>query len=290
MKQPSASEVIDSIQKWAKRSGVEVQVHRGATTRGRPWSGGLRGCVEHHWAGVGDGGLSWMAALDGSYPYCNAAIRKDGTIVILSALSAWGSGVGGPWPAAGVPKDQGHLYLWQNEFESWGREQDFTDEQWRAQAAIDCAIREVAGSEAFPSFARLINHKGWTDGGPEMGLDYYLPTRGRKNDTLYGIERFRVNAQELWDLYVSPPKPVVRVQDVQPGAFNDSVKLVKQALIAEGLLVRTPLVSKHFGSRMQRAYRSWQKTLGYGQLEATGVPDKSSLRRLGRKHGWRTED
>lgn len=290
MNKPAPGEVIEAIKKWAVRADVPVVVHRGAHTRGRPWSGGIRGCVEHHWAGVGDGGLEWMAALDGAYPYCNAAIRRDGTIVILSALSAWGSGVGGPFDAAGVPKDQGHLFMWQNEFESWGREKDFTDEMWKAQAAIDCAIREVAGEEAFPSFKRLINHKGWTDGGSELGLDYYLPSYGRKNDTLYNIDEFRVNAQELWDLYVAPPKPVVRVQDVQPGSRNASVKLVKQALVAEGLLTKTPVTTGHFGQRMQKAFRSWQKVLGYGELEATGVPDRRSLRKLGKKHGWKTED
>lgn len=290
MNQPTAEQVIACIQKWATRAGVPVVVDRGAKTRGRAWSYGIRGITEHHWAGVGDGALEWMAARDGSYPYCNAAIRRDGTIVVLGALSAWGQGTGGPWPAAGVPKDQAHLYCWNNEFESWGRTPDFTDEMWEAQAAIDCAIREVAGAEAFPDFSRLINHKGWTDGGPEMGLDYYLPTRGRKNDTLYDIARFRENAQKLWDLYVAPAKPVVRVQDVQPGQRNDSVKLVKEALIKEGLLTGTPVLTKHFGQRTQRAFRSWQKVLGYGQLEATGVPDKRSLRKLGKKYGWKTED
>ena len=290
MNTPNAGDVITVIKKWATRAGVNVVVHEGAHKRGRAWQYGIRGCVEHHWAGVGDGGLEWMTAINGSYPYCNAAIRTDGTIYVLSALSAWGSGSGGPWPAAGVPKDAGHLYLWQNEFESWGREKDFTDAMWKAQAAIDCALREVAGEEAFPDFTRLINHAGWTDGGPEMGLDYYLPTRGRKNDTLYPIVRFRENAQALWDTFVAPPKPVVKVTDVQPGQRNDSVKLVKEALIAESLLTKTFIVTGHFGRRMQKAFRTWQKTLGYGELEATGVPDFRSLRRLGRKHGWKTEE
>lgn len=290
MKQPTANEVIASIKKWGKRAGVRVTVDGGATTRGRRWSYGINGVVEHHWAGVGDGGLQWMAARDGSYPYCNAAVRRSGEIVVLSALSAWGSGVGGPWPAAGVPKDVGHLYLWQTEYESWGKQEDFTDEMWKAQAALDCAIREVSGEDQFPDFSRLINHRGWTDGGPELGLDYWLPSRWRKNDTLYDIERFRVNAQSLWDQFATPKKPTVRVRDVQPGSRNDSVVLVKRALIEEGLLRRTDRFGKRFGGRAQKAYRTWQRMCGLRQLEANGVPDLKSLRRLGKRYGWRTEN
>jgi len=201
VKQPTAREVIKSIKKWAKLAGVPVVVDSGARTRGRAWQYGIRGVVEHHWAGVGDGALEWMAARDGSYPYCNAAIRRDGTIVIFSALSAWGSGTGGPWAAAGVPKDSAHLYCWQNEFESWGREPDFTPEMWKAQAAIDCALREVAGKESFPTFKRLINHKDWTDGTAGVSPTT-LPTVGRKNDTLYPASDFRKNAKAFWKLHV----------------------------------------------------------------------------------------
>jgi hypothetical protein len=139
-----------------------------------------------------------MQARDGAYPYCNSAIRRDGKVYVLSALSAWGSGVGGPWPAAGIPKDLGHLYLWQTEFESWGRGQDFTDGMWEAQALQDCALRDVAGPDAFPNFRRLINHASWTNGGRDLGLTYNFATYGRKNDTLYPVREFRSRANAAW--------------------------------------------------------------------------------------------
>jgi hypothetical protein len=290
MNQPSSEQIVDSIKKWAARAGVKVKVDHGAYTRGRPWTHGVRGIVEHHWAGVGDGVLEWMAARDGAYPYypyCNAAIRVDGTIVVLSGLSAWGSGTGGPWPAAGVPKDLAHLYCWQNEFESWGRKPDLTDAQFTASAVLSCALREVAGPEAFPDFTRLINHKGWTDGGSELGLDYFLPTQGRKNDTLYDIAMFRTRADDLWNVYVAPPKPAVSVLDVQPGCRNDSVKLVKEALIRQGCMRKGLLTSRNFGESMRAGYREWQVRCGLGQLEATGAPDVFTLRKLGRKEGFK---
>jgi hypothetical protein len=289
----SPNVIADAIEKWAKVAGVTVRRAAGWNTRGRAWSHGIRGVVEHHWAGVGDGGLAWMEARNGAYPFCNAAIRRDGTIHILSALSAWGSGTGGPWPNAGVPVNQGHLYLWQNEFESWGRSQDFTDEMWKAQAAIDCALREVAGADSFPDFTRLINHRGWTDGGAELGLTYWLPTRGRKPDTLYDISVFRNNAEKLWqEVNGTKPdpapsrKPRVRVSAVQPGNQNSKVLVVQKALAAEvGLnFASGPGV---FGPRTRQAYSAWQRKINQ---PVTGVPTFNDLRPLGRKHGFRAVD
>lgn len=196
MIQPTPKDIKTALLDWL--GSDRVVFADGWKTRGRPWTYGIRGVVEHHWAGVGDGGLEWMTARDGAYPYCNSAIRRDGVVHVLSALSAWGSGVGGGWPAAGVPKDLGHLYLWQTEFESWGKTQDFTEAMWESQALHDCALREVAGPEAFPNFRRLINHASWTNGGRDLGLSYNLPTYGRKNDTLYPVSEFRRRANAAW--------------------------------------------------------------------------------------------
>ena len=202
MSGPSYGAVIKSIKKWGKRAGVKVTIDGGAKTRCRPWSNGLRGVVIHHWAGVGDGGLEWMAARQETYPFCNAAVRRTGEIVVLAAGSAWGSGTGGPWAAAGIPKDSAHLYCFQIENESWGEVKDFTDPMFAANAAVLCALREVAGPADFPDFSRAVNHCDWTNGSGGVA-DYKLPTYGRKNDTLYSPNKFRKPAQELWDKYQS---------------------------------------------------------------------------------------
>jgi len=198
MKQPTYTEIVRAIKKWGKRAGVKVTIDGGAKTRCRPWTYGLRGVVEHHLAGVGDGAVEWAAARSDSYPYCNSVVRRTGEIIVFAAGSAWGSGTGGPWAAAGIPKDLAHLYCWQIEHESWGTDKDFTPEMFKAGAAIACALREVAGPEAFPDFSRLINHKDWTDGTGGVA-NYRLPTYGRKTDTLYNPGKFRTAAQDLWD-------------------------------------------------------------------------------------------
>jgi hypothetical protein len=153
---------------------------------------------------MGDGGAAWMAQHGTSaYPYCNAIVRRDGRVRVLSALSAWHSGTGGPWEKAGIPKDVGHLYLWGLEMEGplpstpYGVD-DMTDAQWSSTARVICAIREVAGPEAFPSFKRAITHANWTNGDGGVSKSR-LPTYGRKNDVWRDIKDIRRMARDRWD-------------------------------------------------------------------------------------------
>jgi peptidoglycan hydrolase-like protein with peptidoglycan-binding domain len=64
-----------------------------------------------------------------------------------------------------------------------------------------------------------------------------------------------------------------------PGA-KDSVLLVEQALAAKGLLA-SQYVDGHFGTSTVTAYSSYQKSLGYSGLDASGLPGRSSLQQLG---------
>jgi hypothetical protein len=301
----SATTLRKSLRKWAKNYGVTVTEEHDALTRGRAWYGdGPRGVVEHHWAGVGDGAAAWMAARNEStYPYCNSLIRRDGTIHVLSYLSVWHSGTGGPWTAAGVPKDQGSYYLWGTEFESWGRVKDFTPEMWRAQAVLDCALREAAGEEAFPNFRRLINHKDWTNGSAGVA-SYRLSTYGRKNDTLYDASDFRRNANKLWKTEmksretapVTPEpapeveeKPLVRVSNVQPGKTHPHVLRVQAALRKE-LGVDLSAEKLVFGPATQATYLQWQAKCGINGDFLTGIPGIGTLTKLGDKYGFRVEE
>ena len=64
-----------------------------------------------------------------------------------------------------------------------------------------------------------------------------------------------------------------------PGA-HDSVLLVEQALQAKGLLA-SQYVDGYFGSSTIEAYAKYQKSLGYTGLDASGLPGKTSLEKLG---------
>nr|WP_158895117.1 peptidoglycan-binding protein [Amycolatopsis anabasis] len=64
-----------------------------------------------------------------------------------------------------------------------------------------------------------------------------------------------------------------------PGS-KDSVLLVEEALAAKGLLA-SQYVDGHFGTSTISAYSAYQKSLGYTGIDASGLPGKTSLEKLG---------
>ena len=68
-------------------------------------------------------------------------------------------------------------------------------------------------------------------------------------------------------------------------SYKSEVLLVEKALHAEGLL-DSQWVDGSFGSKSLTAYTAWQKKLGYTGSDADGIPGKTSLTRLGDKHGF----
>jgi hypothetical protein len=172
----------------------------GWDTRGRPWSGGLRGVIVHDLVGVDQGAVDWTYAPQESMPYCNSVTTQD-KVVVNSVLSCWHSGLGGPWPAVGVPQDQGSYFLWGIEHTTWGAVDDITDLQAELTAKTICALKEAAGPKAWPNrrpFTRVIRHASWTDGGAELGLNYWLRTKGRKVDTKRPLADWREDARAMW--------------------------------------------------------------------------------------------
>jgi hypothetical protein len=72
--------------------------------------------------------------------------------------------------------------------------------------------------------------------------------------------------------------PVKDGTGLTPGA-GASVRLVEQALVAEGLLA-AQYVDGHFGTATRTAYGRWQQSLGYQGLTANGLPGRASLTAL----------
>lgn len=64
-----------------------------------------------------------------------------------------------------------------------------------------------------------------------------------------------------------------------PGAAA-SVQALEQALREEGLLAER-WVDGHFGTETVTAYAAYQRSLGYHGLDASGLPGKASLQKLG---------
>jgi hypothetical protein len=63
------------------------------------------------------------------------------------------------------------------------------------------------------------------------------------------------------------------------------VRTVEAALVDEGLLAKK-YSDGHFGTATVSAYAAWQRRLGYTGRDADGIPGKTSLTKLGAKHGF----
>lgn len=63
------------------------------------------------------------------------------------------------------------------------------------------------------------------------------------------------------------------------------VKTVEEALVAEGLLSKS-LADGHFGTATKTAYAAWQHRCGYAGSDADGIPGRTTLERLGKRHGF----
>ena len=95
-----------------------------------------------------------------------------------------------------------------------------------------------------------------------------------------------------------PAKPQVSLKNVVAAAKADpkakqghqthaaDVRIVEAALKAEGYLSSKYAGDGSFGSATVTAYAAWQRHLGYSGHDADGIPGKTSLTALGKKHGF----
>jgi hypothetical protein len=93
------------------------------------------------------------------------------------------------------------------------------------------------------------------------------------------------------------PKPTVSLAHIVYAAHHDpaaaqghtthrdEVLVVERALKAEGLLANQ-YVDGSFGTLTIAAYAKWQRHLGYAGSAADGIPGRTSLAKLGAKHGF----
>jgi hypothetical protein len=71
--------------------------------------------------------------------------------------------------------------------------------------------------------------------------------------------------------------------------YKAEVLVVERALAAEKLLA-SQYVDGSFGSKTVSAYAAWQKRLGYSGTAADGIPGRTSLSKLGARHGFTITD
>ncbi|TEX50932.1 MAG: hypothetical protein B7C55_08250 [Actinomycetales bacterium mxb001] len=161
------------------------------------------GIIAHHTANGGARGnnpsVPWQVRND-FWPiraaHCN--IGRDGLVTVLAARGAYHAGAGGPitMKSGTIAKDTGNRYLYGIELESKGTSASttakvtdtdgITPEQVESFTRLCVALCELMDIDE----KSICRHADWTDGGPKFGGPW-LPTRGRKNDTLVPTEFWR---------------------------------------------------------------------------------------------------
>jgi len=211
---PTSSQIKAAFDKHKVRYKVEPLR---AGSAGRAWSSGLRASVDHHTAGTNS--LGYLLNSGGTYPMVQTLIDKDGLVHVLTWLSCWGSGDGGPWNGV-ASKDSLHLVGWQNEVESKGTSKDFTAAQLESLGRVNAALVSLG----MPA-ANEINHRDWTDGTGGVG-GYPLPTKGRKIDTLYETTFLRDNTKN-YKISTTPPPDPIPVPDQNLEGLPDMAFMVR---------------------------------------------------------------
>ena len=161
------------------------------------------GIVVHHTANSGAKGnnpsVPWQVHNE-FYPVraAHVNIGRDGLVTVLAARGAYHAGAGGPVTIGSgqVPYNQGNKYLFGVELESKGTSASttaavtdtdgITPEQVESFTRLACALCELMDVDE----KSILRHADFTDGGPKFGGPW-LPTRGRKNDTLVPTEFWR---------------------------------------------------------------------------------------------------
>jgi hypothetical protein len=134
----------------------------------------------------------------------------------------------------------------------------------------------------------------------------HVPENSHGDPGSFDIERALEVAKEIRGQATTPDsnpepqpqtKPTVSLSRLQNAARRNpdasgtpvtyrGVARVERALVEEGLLDER-YQDGHFGSTTVEAYRKWQHRCGFTGDDANGIPGRTSLEKLGRRHGWR---
>jgi len=265
-----------------------------------PW-GPVHGVMIHHT--VTKGTTATVRIVKDGYaglpgPLCHGMIAKDGRVHLVGYGRANHAGLGDPdvlaaviaersLPADNEASTDGNRHFFGFECENLGDGDDpWPDAQIEAIVRVGTAIcRHYGWNER-----SVIRHLDWQPGkvdprGPGMDWD--------------NIERRiakRLGTKPSTTPRPTPSRPVVDLSQLVAAARTNpkaagqpvtyaGVRTVEAALVDEGLLAKR-YSDGHFGTTTISAYASWQRRLGYRGTDADGIPGKTSLARLGAKHGF----
>ncbi|MFG3154218.1 N-acetylmuramoyl-L-alanine amidase [Streptomyces sp. NPDC048219] len=273
-----------------------------------PW-GPVHGVMIHHT--VTKGTAATVGIVRKGYsglpgPLCHGMIAKDGRVHLVGYGRANHAGLGDPDVLSAViaeralPGDNeasvdGNRHFYGFECENLGD----GDDPWPT-AQVEAIVRVGAA---------LCRHHGWSARSVIRHLDWQpgkVDPRGPGLDWDDIEKRIakRLGSKPTTTPRPTPARPVVDLSELVKAARTnppmkgtpctyEGVRIYEAALVDEGLLAKTRL-DGHFGTDTEEATSKWQERLGYrgrkpGQ-PADGIPGKTSLVKLGQRHGFDVRD
>lgn len=289
-----------------RAEGVTVHEHDGWKTHNREAATGkqfgpVHGVLIHHTAGHNDREIcydghstlpgplchSWLGKTAGLWMIGHGRANHAGLVDmdVIAALTAERS----PLPHDDQANMDGNDCLYGLEIENLGNGKDpYPAAQYR-QAVLWAAA--------------LCRAHGWS----ERSIAGHKEVQPGKIDPSFDMDIFRADVRK--QLATKPggstpapaPTPsaprvdlsrLIQAAKTDPGArqghqtYMAGVNLVEAALVKEGLLGKKYAGDGSFGSTTISAYAAWQKRCGYTGNAADGIPGRSSLERLSKRHGF----
>jgi len=272
-----------------------------------PW-GPVHGVMIHHTVTRGsartvDVCRNGYTGLPG--PLCHGVITKDGRVHLIGYGRANHAGLGDPDVLRAViaerslPVDDeaavdGNRHFYGFECENLG---DGKDPWPEAQLeAIERAAAAVCRAHGWTERS-VLGHLEWQPG----KVDPRGYTMSSMRDRVGRRLRNGRPAAQPANPLPAPKRPVVDLSELRRAAETnprmhgspvtyEGVRIVEAALVDEGLLAKKRL-DGHFGSDTVAAYSRWQLSLYPGASTkpggaADGIPGKTSLVKLGARHGF----
>ncbi|MFF8034931.1 N-acetylmuramoyl-L-alanine amidase [Streptomyces sp. NPDC016626] len=265
-----------------------------------PW-GPVHGVALHHTVTLGSARTvdicrTGYSGLPG--PLCHGVITKDGRVHLVGYGRANHAGLGDPNVLRAViaqtslPTDNeasvdGNRHFYGFECENLGDGEDpWPDAQLEA---IERAAAAVCRAHDWDERS-VIGHLEWQPGKVDPRGFTMSSMRARIGGRLDSTPSSTAPALP------APRRPVVDLSQLVAAARTNprtsgqpvtyaGVRTVEAALVDQGLLSRR-YSDGHWGTTTIGAYSAWQRHLGYRGTDADGIPGKTSLAALGKRHGF----
>lgn len=263
-----------------------------------PW-GPVHGVMIHHTVTKGSARTvdicrKGYSGLPG--PLCHGVITKDGRVHLVGYGRANHAGLGDDdvlraviseraLPADNETSTDGNRHFYGFECENLGDGKD----PWPA-AQLEAIERAAAA---------VCRHHGWNERSVIGHLEWQpgkIDPRGFTMASMRARIGDRLGSKTPAPAPPPPKRPVVDLSQLRTAARSNpsahgqpvtyaGVRTVEAALVDEGLLAKA-YSDGHYGTTTITAYAAWQRRLGYHGRDADGIPGRTSLERLGDKHGF----